>query len=144
MKTYDQARILIVDDDPNTVKIVTKALEWENHEVTMASSGEEGLEKLKQQDVDLVLLDVNMPGLSGLETIRLVREHLNYVSVIFLSGEKKTEDVIRGLDAGADDYLTKPFAFVDHPLLLSNTRADCSDGGGYIDGQMCSLSFSTV
>lgn len=119
MKTYDQARILIVDDDPNTVKIVTKALEWENHEVTMASSGEEGLEKLKQQDVDLVLLDVNMPGLSGLETIRLVREHLNYVSVIFLSGEKKTEDVIRGLDAGADDYVCKPF---DPAELLARVR----------------------
>jgi two-component system cell cycle response regulator len=104
-----QRRILIVDDDPDIIRLVEGALKWEGYQVECVRSGQEALARIKAQAPHLILLDVNMPGLNGLETLNTLRNAKEYVSVLFLSGNSSTEDKVRGLDAGADDYLVKPF-----------------------------------
>lgn len=119
-KAENQKRkILAVDDDPESLKVVKKALEWEEYQVETATSGHEALEKMAEWGPHLVLLDVSMPGLNGLETLAFLRGNNEYTSTLFVSGKSSHEDVIRGLDAGADDYICKPF----HPLeLLARIR----------------------
>lgn len=112
--------ILAVDDDQDNLTLLACTLEHEGYRVEKASSGEEALEKLKVISPDLVLLDINMPGISGLDTLAQLRERDQYVSVIFVSARNETHDVIRGLDAGADDYVCKPF---DPLELLARVRA---------------------
>ena len=116
---YKAARILVVDDDPQIVKIVRKSLEREGYSTVEATSGTMALQSISQKDPDMVLLDVNMPGLNGLETLEVIRKHESYISTIFISGESKQESVILGLDAGADDYITKPFDILE---LLARVR----------------------
>ena len=112
-------KILSVDDDPESLKILKKALEWDGYQVETAASGEEAIRKITEWSPHLVLLDVNMPGLNGLQTLQFLRNCPEYVSTIFVSGESETEDVIRGLDAGADDYICKPY---NPSELLSRIR----------------------
>ncbi len=108
-KKNDEYRILIADDDAEVTKLMWMILESEGYSVDAAFSGAEALEKLDHWEPHLVLLDVNMPELSGLETIIEVRKRADYVPVIFVSGNSETEDVIKGLSAGGDDYICKPF-----------------------------------
>lgn len=112
-------KILVVDDDPASIRITSRALEHEGYTVATASSGHEALEKLQDGRPHLVLLDVSMPGIDGIETLRHLRERDDYVSVIFVSGKSDIEDVIRGLDVGADDYIRKPFDTLE---LLARVR----------------------
>jgi diguanylate cyclase (GGDEF)-like protein len=111
--------ILIVDDDPQTLKIAKAALEHEGYGVETADSGTAALKKVQEFQPHLILLDVSMPGLNGLETLRKIRDKERYISVLFLSGKSTTEDVIRGLDAGANDYIKKPFDVLE---LLARVR----------------------
>ena len=114
-KTENQQRkILTVDDDPESVKVIRKALEHYGYQVDTAGSGREAIEKISKWGPHLVLLDVNMPDLNGLETLALLRSSSEYVSTIFVSANSDVDHVIRGLDAGADDYICKPF----HPQEL--------------------------
>lgn len=112
-------KILIVDDDDTSRSLVAKALEFQKYQVRQAESGAEAILVLNDWRPHLILLDVNMPGLNGLETLAHLRARDEYVSVIFVSGNSRTEDVIKGLDAGADDYVCKPFEIVE---LLSRVR----------------------
>lgn len=113
-------RILIVDDDDMARRLVGKALAYEGYQVQQAESGASALSVISQWKPHLILLDVNMPGLNGLDTLAKVRLTDEYVSVIFVSGNSKTEDIIRGLEAGADDYVCKPFEVLE---LLARIRA---------------------
>lgn len=113
-------KILIVDDDETNCALVGQALEFAGYQVKKAENGQEGLRKIDEWQPHLVLLDINMPSLNGLETLAQLRQRDDYVSVIFLTGNSKREDVIRGLDAGADDYVCKPFDVVE---LLARIRA---------------------
>lgn len=113
-------RLLVVDDDESSRSLVSKALEYEGYQVRQAESGSEALQVITEWRPHLILLDVNMPGLNGLETLAKVRLKDEYVSVIFVSANSSTEDVIRGLDAGADDYVCKPFQTLE---LLSRVRS---------------------
>lgn len=115
-----QRQVFVVDDDPDSVIMVKSALEWEGYEVQTASSGEEAVERLKSWSPHLILLDINMPGFNGLETLKFLRSKPEYVSTIFVSGQSKPSDVIKGLDSGADDYVTKPF---DIKELMARVRA---------------------
>jgi two-component system cell cycle response regulator len=113
-------KVLVVDDDDINRTLVSKALEYEGYQVRQAESGLAGLKVINDWKPHLVLLDVNMPGLNGLETLAKLRVRDEYASVIFVSANSRTEDVIRGLDAGADDYVCKPFQVLE---LLSRVRS---------------------
>ena len=112
--------LLLVDDDPDFTRLVKLALENEGYTVTAVNSGEKALAAMTSQRPHLVLLDVNMPGINGLETLRFLRNSSEYISALFVSARSEEEDVIRGLDAGADDYICKP---VRPKELLSRVRA---------------------
>lgn len=113
-------RIMVVDDDASSREIVAKALEYEGYQVRQCESGNEALQMLAEWSPHLILLDVNMPGLNGIETLTRVRVRDEYVSVIFVSADCLRDDVIRGLDAGADDYVCKPFDVME---LMSRVRS---------------------
>ncbi|MCB0406842.1 MAG: diguanylate cyclase [Bdellovibrionales bacterium] len=115
-----QRKILVVDDDEESRKIVSRALEFEGYQVETASSGDEAISNMNTWKPHLVLLDVSMPGLNGIETLKLLRAQDEYVSCIFVSGKSNPEDVIRGLDTGADDYVRKPFDVLE---LLARVRS---------------------
>jgi two-component system, OmpR family, KDP operon response regulator KdpE len=113
------SRILVVDDDPQIRRVVRTTLVAQGYEVGEARTGKEAVEKHSQQRFDLILLDVNMPGMGGLETCRELRSSSD-VAIIMLTVRNAEEDKVRALDAGADDYVTKPFST---PELLARIRA---------------------
>jgi two-component system KDP operon response regulator KdpE len=112
-------RILVVDDDPQIRRVMRVTLTAQGYEVDDARSGDEALENLRRHPSDLVLLDVNMPGLSGVETCRLIRAD-SEIAIIMLTVRDSEADKVEALDAGADDYVTKPFRT---PELLARIRA---------------------
>jgi two-component system, OmpR family, KDP operon response regulator KdpE len=112
-------RILVVDDDPQIRRAMRASLTARGYEVEDARSGEEALGKLRQESFDLVLLDMNMPGMGGEETCRLIRTG-SEIAIIMLTVSSAEKDKVAALDAGADDYVTKPFST---PELLARIRA---------------------
>jgi two-component system, cell cycle response regulator len=123
-----EQKILIIDDDQDNLRIVSRLLTHQGYKTITANSGVEGLQAINTMKVDLVILDINMPGLDGFQTLRLLRQREEYVSVIFLTGLGNTEDLIRGLEAGALDYISKPYnplelvARVKSQLKFKNTQ----------------------
>jgi two-component system KDP operon response regulator KdpE len=112
-------RILVIDDDPQIRRAMRATLTARDYQVTDAKTGEEGLEKLRTGAFDLVLLDMNMPGMGGIETCRLIRAG-SEVAIIMLTVSNSERDKVDALDVGADDYITKPFSM---PELLARIRA---------------------
>lgn len=103
------ARILIVEDEEKIARFVTLELEHEGYQVEHASDGRTAVDLALERDYDLILLDVLLPQLNGMEVLRRVRKHKD-VPVIMVTAREAVMDKVAGLDAGADDYLTKPFA----------------------------------
>ena len=112
--------ILLIEDDDKLAASVHKGLTAEGHEVTVARTGEEGYFLASDSSFDVVLLDILLPGRSGLEILSRMREIRLQTPVLVLTAKDAVDDRVRGLDAGADDYLVKPFAF---PELLARIRA---------------------
>lgn len=106
--TRNGKRVLVVDDEPRMIGFIRMNLELEGHHVIEAHHGIEALEAVRTQLPDIVLLDVMMPELDGIETLRMLREFSN-VPVIMLTAKGDESDKVRGLELGADDYVTKPF-----------------------------------
>jgi two-component system, OmpR family, KDP operon response regulator KdpE len=104
-----QTRILVVDDEPSIVRLVQLKLEADRMIVRTASTGAEALEALADEPVDLVVLDVTMPGMDGFEVLRQIRT-TSTVPVLMLTAHTLERDKLQGLTSGADDYLTKPFS----------------------------------
>jgi two-component system KDP operon response regulator KdpE len=113
------AKILIVDDEPQIRRVLKSALSSQGYEVFDARTGEEALDVLRERRFDLVLLDVNMPGIGGLEACRQIRPFSD-VAIIMLTVRDDEQDKVAALDAGADDYITKPFST---PELMARIRA---------------------
>ena len=113
-------RILVVEDKRSFANSIGRALEMEGHSVTIAYDGDQGLKLGRTATFDLMLLDVMLPRLDGFSVIRKVREDRLRVQTILVSARDSMKDVVDGLDAGADDYLTKPFAL---DVLLAKVRA---------------------
>ncbi|MBV8598624.1 MAG: response regulator, partial [Actinobacteria bacterium] len=111
--------ILLVDDEPSLVRGLKYALEREDYDVVVAEDGLRGAEAARSRTFDLVLLDVMMPHLSGIELCRLIRAESD-VPIIMLTAKDAENDLITGLESGADDYVTKPFSAA---VLLSRIRA---------------------
>jgi two-component system KDP operon response regulator KdpE len=114
-----EGRILVVDDDPQIRRVMRMTLVARNYEVSDVRSGEEALEKMRAGVYDLVLLDMNMPGMGGLEACRALRGASD-VAIVMLTVRHTEKDKVEALDAGADDYVTKPFST---PELLARIRA---------------------
>lgn len=114
------AKILIVDDEPNMLRGLRDNLEFDNHTVSTAINGKEGLEKLMADAYDLILLDVMMPEMSGLEVCKAARKSGINTPIIFLTAKGEEIDKILGLEFGADDYITKPFSVRE---LLARVKA---------------------
>jgi two-component system response regulator MprA len=118
-------RLLVADDDPDIVSFVKRGLTYEGYEVDTAADGQEAVDKARQHPPDLVILDVMMPGLDGIEVARRIRQS-SKVPVLMLTARGTTADKVAGLDSGADDYLVKPFDFDE---LLARIRALLRRGG---------------
>lgn len=113
-------RILLVEDDRPVAGFIAKGLRAENHAVDMAEDGEEALALAERYDFDLVVLDVNLPKLDGFTVLQRIRQQKPDLAVLFLTGHAEISDRVKGLDLGADDYLTKPFSLSE---LLARVRA---------------------
>lgn len=112
-------RVLVVDDDPPSVKMISFLLREEGYEVITAGNGAEALRLIEEASPDLVILDVMMPHMDGLEVCRRIRQRTD-LPIIFLSAKGETADRVTGLNLGADDYLPKPFEPAE---LLARVRA---------------------
>ena len=116
------ARVLLVEDEEHLARGLAFNLEAEGYRVETLDRGEAALARLADPDgppIDLVVLDVMLPGISGFEVVRRLREAENRVPVLLLTARDAAGDIVRGLDLGADDYLTKPFSL---PVLLARAR----------------------
>ena len=126
-------RILVIDDDAAITSLLKRGLSYEGFAVDTARSGGEGLTLARERPSDLVILDVMMPGLDGLEVLRRLRAADEHLPVLMLTAKDAPADQVEGLESGADDYVTKPFTFevllarihsllrrqqVDHPSVL--------------------------
>jgi len=113
-------RILVVEDEPRMATLLERGLREEGYAVDVAVDGPEGLWLGTENDYDAVVLDVLLPGLDGFEVCRRMRAAERWAPVLLLTARNEVEDRVRGLDAGADDYLTKPFSFAE---LAARVRA---------------------
>ena len=123
-------KVLVVDDERAVRESLRRALELEGYEIELAADGNEALYRLDGGVPDAVILDVLMPGMDGLEVCRTIRRSGSTVPVLMLTARTQVEDRVEGLDAGADDYVTKPFALEE---LLARLRAllrRTADGSG--------------
>ena len=119
-RSADSIHILVIEDERKLAIAISDGLLQGGHRVTIAFTGEAALKVLLERQVDLVLLDIMLPKISGLETLREMRRRGFKMPVLVLTSKGLVDDRVRGLDAGADDYLVKPFAF---PELLARIRA---------------------
>jgi DNA-binding response OmpR family regulator len=112
--------VLIVEDEPEMARLLSRGLEEEEFQVSLARDGRAALEMSSSGLYDLILLDVMLPKMGGLEVARQLRRHEQETPVLMLTARDSLQDIVNGLDAGADDYLTKPFSFLE---LLARIRA---------------------
>jgi len=113
------ANILIIEDEPDIADFIRRGLSLKGYDVLVAPSGERGLDTAREHPLDLVILDLMLPGMDGVEVCRLLRKEAD-VPIIMLTARDSVADKVDGLDAGADDYMTKPFVFDE---LLARVRS---------------------
>ena len=124
------AHVLVVDDEPAVRRALERALRLENHEVTLAEDGEQALDVLAGTTADAVILDILMPKLDGLEVCRRLRKAGDRTPVLMLTARDAIDDRVEGLDAGADDYLVKPFALRELQARLRALLRRSGDDAG--------------
>ena len=107
--TEDVENILVIDDEQNIRTALTRCLRAEGYEVTVAVNGEDGLEKLNKEDFHLILLDMKLPGMDGIEVLRRIREYHSFTPVIMITAYGTVESAVEAMKLGAVDYLNKPF-----------------------------------
>lgn len=106
-------KLLVVEDEPNLLSIIRKGLSENNNEVSVAMDGRTALEMIQEHNFDVVILDIMIPEINGIEICRRLRASKNFVPVLLLTALTTTENVVTGLNAGADDYMAKPFKFTE-------------------------------
>ena len=121
--------ILVVEDERKIADAIASGLSTEQYDVTVAHSGEDGLASIAQRTPDVIVLDILLPGRDGLDVLRTIRRMGTRIPVLLLTSKDSIEDRVAGLDAGADDYLVKPFAFAElSARIRALTRRRTSDG----------------
>jgi two-component system, OmpR family, response regulator MprA len=128
--TGSAPRILVVDDEPAVRQALARALALERYEIALAADGEQALDLIAESSYEAILLDIMMPGISGLEVCRRMRAGGIRTPVLMLTARDAIDDRVAGLDAGADDYLAKPFALRE---LMARVRALLRRSGGEDD-----------
>jgi DNA-binding response OmpR family regulator len=113
-------RLLLIEDDRRMTRLLQKGLQEENHVVSLAPDGRTGLALTESYQFDVIVLDWMLPGIDGLEVARRLRKNGNATPILMLTARDATPDIVKGLDAGVDDYLTKPFSLAE---LLARLRA---------------------
>ena len=113
-------RVLVVEDEKKVARFIQQGLEEEHYSVDVAHDGEEGLSMAQGAEYDVLVLDVMLPKMSGIELTKEFRSHQGKTPILMLTAKTSTEDKVAGLDSGADDYLTKPFAVAE---LLARVRS---------------------
>lgn len=113
-------KLLIVEDEEKVAHFISRGLEEEGYSIDVAHDGRKGLDLLKEFTYDLVLLDLMIPEINGLDLLKTIRSWGNNTPVLIITAKSSKEDVVKGLDTGSDDYLTKPFSFDE---LLARIRA---------------------
>ncbi|RLC21787.1 MAG: DNA-binding response regulator, partial [Deltaproteobacteria bacterium] len=116
----NRTKILIIEDDPVITEFLCTGLNYEGYDAAPCETGRSGLEALRRNGFDLVILDIMLPDIDGFDVCRNIRGCGSDVPVLMLSVKKEVSDRVKGLDSGADDYLTKPFSFDE---LLARIRA---------------------
>ena len=126
--------VFLIDDDEEVLGTLSRALHRQGYEVEFSTSGSEGLRRIRQRVPDLLILDIIMPQMDGLEVCRVLRgdEMFNRMPILFLSAKTKTDEVVEGLDVGGDDYIVKPFEITElnarvRALLRRSQRDSSSD-----------------
>lgn len=144
------SKILIVDDIEDNVKLLEFDLEEEGYEIFGAYSGEEAITKAKELTPDLIILDIMMPKLDGIETCKILKNDpkLADIPIVMMSAKNQTSDIIKALDAGASDYITKP---INYPIVAARirsamrtrqlTRAACIESGNLSQDQKTETEF---
>ena len=119
------AQILIADDNPDNLDIFRTRLSVHGYEIVTATDGEEALSLAREQQPDLILLDVMMPKLDGIDVCRCIKADtsLPFMPIVMITAKSASQDVVTALDAGADEYLTKP---VDHGALVARVNPCCA------------------
>ena len=115
-------KIMVVDDEKDFVEMLSLRLKEVGEKVTPAHSGQECLAKLEQSNIDVVILDIKMPGMDGIETLKEIKKRFPLVEVIMLTGHGATETAVEGMKTGAFDYLLKPADFNDLAAKLEAAR----------------------
>ena len=115
-------RVLLVDDEKDFVEMLGLRLEEAGENVTAAHSGQECLQVLEKKEIDVVILDILMPGMDGIATLKEIKRRFPLVEVIMLTGHGTTESAVQGMKLGAFDYLMKPADFEDIKTKLENAR----------------------
>ena len=108
----DKAHVLIIEDDASVCELLFSSLTKSGYRVSATQSGEAALTQIEEDPPDLVVLDLNLPGMSGLDVCRLMRQDpwMSKIPVLMLTGKSEEDDILAGLEVGADDYVTKPFS----------------------------------
>ena len=136
LSTLRIMRLLLVEDDPNLSRFIQKGLQEERYAVDVAMDGEEGLFLTTMNQYDLIILDIMLPKLDGLGVCSKLRAERKTTPILLLTARESVEDKVAGLDTGADDYLTKPFAFAE---LVARVRALLRRGSAQPAGRIKAL-----
>lgn len=131
-------KILVVEDDVKIARVIQLELEYANYKISIAHSGRQALEKFDEEHFDLILLDVMIPELNGLEVLRRIREENNNVKIIMLTARDAVMDKVSGLDSGANDYMTKPFEIEE---LLARIRVHLKQSGEMVKDKEQTIHF---
>ncbi len=112
-------KILVIEDEANVISLLKRGLEEEGYEISVAMDGASGLEMATQHAFDLIVLDIMLPNMNGIDVCKTIRSRNNDTPILLLTALGSTENIVSGLDSGADDYLVKPFKFAE---LLARMR----------------------
>ncbi len=123
-------KILLVDDEKNLIDPMAYTLSQKGFETAIAYNGTEALDKCRTEEPDLITLDWSMPDLSGIEVVKSLRDAKNYTPVIMVTGKSAKEEIVEGLEAGCDDYITKPFSWDEFMARISSVLRRAQQAGG--------------